>query len=86
MNKPPDDRSQLALAMAWASRITTVSVEMVVPIVGGYWLDEWCAAEPVFTVAGAAFGLTAGMWHLLRMTRPSSAAGSGPNVSDKTKK
>ena len=86
MDKPPDDRSQLALAMAWASRITTVSVEMVVPIVGGYWLDGWCGTEPALTVLGAAFGLTAGLWHLLRMTRSSSPPGNGPNVSDKTKK
>ena len=86
MKEPSDDRSQLALAMEWASRITTVSMEMVIPIVGGYWLDNWCGTEPLFTVAGAVFGLTAGMWHLLRMTRPSSATGSGHGDSDDMKK
>ncbi len=86
MKESPDDRSQLAQAMEWASRVTTVSVEMVVPILGGYWLDGRFATEPVLTVLGAAFGLIAGMWHLLRMTRPPSPEGNGQDTSDRTTK
>jgi len=83
VEEPPDDRSQLALAMEWASRVTAVSLEMVVPIVVGHWLDGQWTTEPVLTVVGAAFGLIAGMWHLLRMTRPPSPAGNGQDTSDR---
>lgn len=71
--KPPDDRSAMALAMAWSSRITTVSVEMVLPALLGYWFDQWLGTEPLFLMLGAALGLTGGIWHLIRMTTPTSA-------------
>ncbi len=70
--KPPDDRSAMALAMAWSSRITTVSVEMVLPAMLGYWIDQRLGTVMVFLVLGAALGLTGGIWHLIRMTTPPS--------------
>ena len=67
MSESPDDRSAMALAMEWVSRVTTVSFEMVVPCLAGRWLDGWVGSTPVLTILGAAFGLSAGMWHLIKM-------------------
>lgn len=74
MRKPSDDRSPLALGMVWTSRVTTVSLEMVLPCVVGYWIDRHVLdTQVVFTLLGAVFGLVGGMWHLIRMAQPPAA-------------
>jgi F0F1-type ATP synthase assembly protein I len=72
-----DDRSPLALGIEWSSRITTVALEMVLPALGGYWLDRRLGVLPLFLAIGAVLGFVAGFWSLLRMTRPSK-----PNHDD----
>ena len=79
MTNPPDDRSPMALAYAWAARVMTVSIEMVVPGVVGFWLDQRLGTKVLLTVVGLALGMSVGMWHLLRMTK------SMPNESSETK-
>lgn len=54
--------------MALATQLTAVALEMVVPIVVGYFLDQWLGTWLVFVVAGAVLGLIAGMLSLLRLT------------------
>ncbi len=66
----PDDRSPQAIAYHWASRIMTVALEMVVPGVLGYWLDQWIGSRFVFTILGFAAGLIGGMIHLVRIASP----------------
>lgn len=63
----PDDRSQIAIAYQWASRIVTVALEMVLPGLLGYWLDQRFGLKPILTVVGFLLGLVVGMWHLLQM-------------------
>jgi len=65
---PDDDPPPMAIAMQWVSRITTVVLEMVLPGLAGQWLDDrW--GTGFLALAGFAFGLTLGIWHLLIMTR-----------------
>jgi F0F1-type ATP synthase assembly protein I len=66
---PSDDRSPIAKAYHWATRIMIVSLEMVLPGIGGYWLDKWLGTKVVFMLVGFALGCTAAMTHLLQMTR-----------------
>ena len=47
----------------------TVSLEMVIPGLLGHLVDRWLGSKVVFTLIGFSVGLTAGMVHLLRMTR-----------------
>ncbi len=66
-------KSPLALAAEWVSRITTVSLEMVLPGLAGQWLDRrW--GTGYLGLVGFAIGLTGGMWHLLRMTGAGSSS------------
>jgi hypothetical protein len=58
----------MAVAMEWASRITTVAAEMVVPGVAGVWLDGKLGTVVLFTALGFGGGLVLGLWHLVRMT------------------
>ena len=46
----------------------TVSFEMVLPGLAGYWLDQRLGTGFAFTVVGFGAGMAGGMWHLMRMT------------------
>jgi hypothetical protein len=70
MSQPSDDRSRQAIAYSWASRIISISLEMVVPGLAGVWLDRKLGTRIVFTIVGFGFGLTLGMVHLLKIARP----------------
>jgi hypothetical protein len=69
VTQPTDDRSPLAIAHHWAARIITVALEMVIPGLLGYWLDQWLGLKGIFILLGCAAGLFLGMRHLLKMTR-----------------
>ena len=72
MNTPPDDRSALTRAIELGSLATTIAMEMVVPIVLGYWLDRWLGTKAVFAILGGVLGMTGGLWHLIRLARQMS--------------
>jgi hypothetical protein len=58
----PPDRSPLAIAFEWAGAIMTISLEMVLPGIGGYWLDKQLGTRAVFLLLGFALGgLLAGL-------------------------
>jgi hypothetical protein len=66
---PSDDRSQIAKAYQWATRIMVVSLEMVLPGLAGNWVDGRLGTKVLFTLLGFAAGCTAAVMHLIRMTR-----------------
>jgi hypothetical protein len=71
MNRlPADDRSVLAIAWAWATRVMVVAAEMVVPGLVGYWIDLQVGSRVVFMLIGFAGGITLAIMHLVRMTSP----------------
>lgn len=70
-----DARSPMAMAAQWVSRITVVAFEMVLPGVGGFWLDGKLGTKFIGLI-GFGIGFVLGMWHLLAMTSSSSAAKS----------
>jgi hypothetical protein len=64
-----EDRSGLALAGQWVSRIMTVSFEMVIPGLIGLAVDRRLGWKfPVLGLLGFGLGITAGIWHLAAMT------------------
>lgn len=71
----------MVVAMMWVQRITTISLEMVLPAGAGYWLDEKFGTEPWLVAIGAIFGLSAAMWHLLQMVK--FTQGPGDSRDDK---
>lgn len=56
MSQPADDRSAQAIAYEWAARVMTISLEMVVPGLLGYWLDQRLGTKAVFLLCGFALG------------------------------
>ncbi len=67
------DTTWLAQGIQWVSKITTVGLEMVVPVIIGSWLDQRFGTQ-FLTLLGIALGVPLGLWHLLKMTKRSSTA------------
>ena len=62
--EPPD----YAKAMQWVSRITSISMEMVLPgALGYYFLDRWLGTRVVFLILGLIVGFVGGMWQLIKL-------------------
>ena len=73
VNDLPDNRSSVAQAVAWSSRVTTISLGMGLPGLFGYWVDKQLGTEPVFLILGAVFGLISGLWQLIRLSKRGTA-------------
>jgi F0F1-type ATP synthase assembly protein I len=49
--------------------VTSIALEMVIPGILGFWLDQNLGTVMVFLVLGVALGMTVGMIHLLRLAK-----------------
>lgn len=70
MNKPRNDTSPFVLAMQWSSRITTISLELVVPVLIGYWLDRRWGTLPLLIIVGVILGFVTATLSLLQLAKP----------------
>lgn len=77
VTNPSDDRSPIAAAYQWATRIMVVSLEMVLPGLAGHWLDVQLGTVVLFLLIGLGLGCTAAVVHLVQMTRPVKRPKSG---------
>ena len=68
MTEGPPAPDPIAVAMEWVTKITTVGLEMMLPAVGGGYLDRRFGTT-YWTLLGLVVGVTTGIWHLLLMTR-----------------
>jgi hypothetical protein len=55
--------------MEWVAKITTVGLEMVLPAIGGAYLDRRFGTS-YWALLGLTLGVVVGIWHLLQMTKP----------------
>jgi hypothetical protein len=62
-----DDRHAIAAAMHWGLQITSVALEIILPVVVGRWLDQLWGTNCI-TVIGVLIGPPLGFWHLLVLT------------------
>ena len=67
MSRQEESRSQLALGLQWASRITTIALEFSMPMVLGYGVDRWLQTTPAATITGLLLGFVAGMLHTFKI-------------------
>jgi len=71
-----EPRSNLSIGMDWASRVTTVGLEFVVPPLIGHGLDRWWGTSPAALLVGAVLGFAVAMMNILRIAR--EGTGGGP--------
>lgn len=57
----------MVTAMALASQVTTIGLEMVLPAGLGAWLDSRWGTSPWLVIMGAILGFAVSMWHLARL-------------------
>ncbi len=69
LTEPPYDRSPMAIALDWSVTIMTISAEMVVPGLAGYWVDSLLGTRVVFLLLGFALGGTLATLALMRIAR-----------------
>ena len=60
----------------------TVSLEMVLPGLAGYWLDTRLGTKFVFMLIGFAVGGTAALMHLLHLTKTTGQSGHNRSSAD----
>ena len=63
LRRLPQDYSWISKGLQWASRITSVAAEMVLPGVVGVWLDNHLGTG-FLAFIGFGIGVAAGIWHL----------------------
>ncbi len=68
----PEPRDSTSVGILWASRITAVGLEFVLPSVAGLLLDRSWPLAPLGVIAGVVLGFAIGMAHLLRISREGS--------------
>jgi F0F1-type ATP synthase assembly protein I len=74
VTNPTDERSPMATAYQWVSRITVVALEMVLPGLAGYWLDQRIGTGVLFMLIGFGLGFTAATVHLVQIARFNSGS------------
>ena len=77
-----DSERPMAVAAYWVSRVTNISLEMVLPAGLGFWLDRRWGTEPWLLSVGACLGMLIAMVSLVRL---SQQANLKCGVSAKTK-
>lgn len=55
-------------ALNWATRITTIGLMMVLPALGGRWLDDRYGTK-FWSLVGLALGLVIGLMQLVQIAR-----------------
>jgi hypothetical protein len=64
----------MAEALNWVSRITSVGLMMVLPALGGRWLDGRQGTS-YWALIGLVLGLTIGLWQLMQIAKGSQPGG-----------
>lgn len=69
--------------MGYYAALAQTGVEMVVPAILGYFVDDWVGTTPWITVIAAVFGFVAGLTHMIvilkRKERDESADNKPPS-------
>ena len=63
----------MAAASRWVSQITSIALEMALPVGAGYWLDRRWGTSPWFVLVGAALGLFTATASLMQLVNKESA-------------
>lgn len=63
------DQKPTPREMGYSIALAQVGVEMVLPTLLGYWIDDWLGTTPWMTIVLAVFGFAGGMIHLIMILK-----------------
>ncbi len=69
--------SPLSIGLQWATQITTIGLEMALPALGGWWIDQRFGTKPLWTVVLAVLGFIVAMRHLWDLSKRLNRRGGG---------
>ena len=55
--------------MGYYAALAQIGIEMVIPAIAGYYVDDWLHTTPWIMIAGAVFGFAASLIHLFAILR-----------------
>ena len=55
--------------MGYYAALAQIGIEMVIPAIVGYYVDEWLSTTPWIMIAGAVFGFAGSLIHLFAILR-----------------
>ena len=61
--------SSLSVGLQWASTVTTIGLEAVLPLLAGVWLDRHYDAAPLWMLTLGLLGFLAAGFHLSQLAR-----------------
>ena len=79
-----DSEPPMAVAAYWVSRVTNISLEMVLPAGLGYWLDLRWGTEPWLLSVGACLGMFVAMVSLVRLSQQANSKNGSPKRTNST--
>lgn len=74
-------RTPIAEAYHWVSIVTTITLEMVLPALGGSFLDKRWSTGSALTIVGACLGMFVAITHLLQITNQKPPGSSSSKKS-----
>jgi len=80
-----DDRNPMAQAAGLATQAVSIGMEMAVPTLLGYWLDQQAGTGVLFLLIGAVLGLITGLMHLVQMAKRLGSPTRAANHTDDPK-
>lgn len=72
----------MAIAFEWSATVMTISAEMVVPGLLGYWLDQQLGTRALFLLVGFALGGTLAGLQLMRIAKKRTGQYVGKSLYD----
>ena len=72
----------MAIAFEWSATVMTISAEMVVPGLMGYWLDQRLGTRALFLLVGFAIGGTLAGMQLMRIANKRTGQFDGKSQHD----
>jgi F0F1-type ATP synthase assembly protein I len=76
-----ESRSPLAVGMEWATKISVIATEFVVPMVLGYFFDKMVGSSPLFVLVGSLSGFLLGTIHAIKLAGPVQDRRAGSKVN-----
>ena len=59
----------MVVALQWTSRITSISLELIVPPLVGFWLDRRLGTRLLFLIVGVLLGFLTATLSLVQLTK-----------------
>jgi F0F1-type ATP synthase assembly protein I len=70
LSRPPENGpTPLARGVMWATQISTLGLEVALPALGGYWLDQRLGTSPILLIVGVCLGFGVSLYSIVKLSK-----------------